>query len=249
MDHMCTISFHMYSFPASPWAIHLLYNDRSQAMLTWLSPRLCCDLHDISFNHRRCSSTQQPQPNECIFTVSLLCRLARPSKLVQNESIGDDRRVPGTTFKRKNSLGFNKGSESSQLAQSVEHHPPSPVPPPHTHTPHPHINTAPVSAQRWWTVCNFLIKSLLKRLGAAETVTVNGCWAINPSELYRPGPYYTEITATRAATATDTQTLDIYIYIFTNVYKYVCIYKYILYKYNKYIQDLLTPISVNKQRI
>lgn len=34
MDHMCTISFHTYSFPVAPQAIHLIYNDRSQAALT-----------------------------------------------------------------------------------------------------------------------------------------------------------------------------------------------------------------------
>lgn len=39
MDHMCTISFHMYSFPVPPLAIHLIYNDGSQAALTWRPPR------------------------------------------------------------------------------------------------------------------------------------------------------------------------------------------------------------------
>lgn len=47
MDHMCTISFHMYSFPAFPRPIHLLYTDRSQAMITWLSWQLDYVLHDI----------------------------------------------------------------------------------------------------------------------------------------------------------------------------------------------------------
>lgn len=31
MDHMCTISFHMYSFPVAPQAVYLIHNDRSQA--------------------------------------------------------------------------------------------------------------------------------------------------------------------------------------------------------------------------
>lgn len=47
MDHMCTIRFHMYSFPVSPQAIHLIYTDRSQATLTWLSWQLDCVLHFI----------------------------------------------------------------------------------------------------------------------------------------------------------------------------------------------------------
>lgn len=38
MDHMCTISFHTYSFPVAPQAIHLICNDRSEAALTLPPP-------------------------------------------------------------------------------------------------------------------------------------------------------------------------------------------------------------------
>lgn len=31
MDHMCTISFHMYLFPVPPQAVYLIHNDGSQA--------------------------------------------------------------------------------------------------------------------------------------------------------------------------------------------------------------------------
>lgn len=36
MDHVCTISFHIYSFQVFPQAIHLIYTDGSQAILSEL---------------------------------------------------------------------------------------------------------------------------------------------------------------------------------------------------------------------
>ena len=143
MDHMCTISFHMYSFPASPRAIRLLYTDRSQAMLTWLSPLLDCVLPDILFQkkHKREYSpipTLHKAAGEFISHVSFCppCDYTSFKWINQYAAPVKHNRAAGTVLSYTNVSsyllyeGFNKQTfntassnwTTSSLTESAEHH-------------------------------------------------------------------------------------------------------------------------------